>query len=279
MFTKIIQIVRRTAAFALWVISGFGLAQRLFAGLRARHSRRGAADEVVVYCVHRSFFLWALILAGFVGAACTRHWPTTAAAWGWAYVLVLVYTLLTLLFDLSTPRALLWSGICALVWLASLYLEDMRNVTMLSGVGRYLRSLHPRLDPGTASLLSWLLLVPWFGALFHSFGRGRKVFSPNSIEEWFVGEGREITDRSGLKFRTRYRDLFETALGFGAGDLEAVDGNHHVVKRWENVLFLALVWRRLDLILHQRSAVVETSSAASVAPEDNDPGATHRSAA
>jgi hypothetical protein len=122
--------------------------------------------------------------------------------------------------------------------------------------------------------MSWLLLIPWIGALFHSFGRGRKVFSPNTIEEWFVGEGREITDRSGLKFRSRYRDLFETALGFGAGDLEAVDGNHHVVKRWENVLFLAFVWRRLDMILHQRSAVVETTKV-----EPDRPSTPERSAA
>jgi hypothetical protein len=267
MFRTIFQRVRRVFAFILWVLGGFGLAQHLLARLRSRRARIGAADEIVVYCVHRSFFLWALILIGFVGAACARHWPASASAWGWMYVFVLLYTLVTLLFDVNTPRALLWSGIFALVWLASLYLEDMKHVTVLSGIGEYLRSLHPRLDPGMATLVSWLLLIPWLGALFHSFGRGRKTFSPNSIEEWFVGEGREITDRSGLKFRSRYRDLFETALGFGAGDLEAVDGNQNVVKRWENVLFLAFVWKRLDLILHQRAAVVETS----VAP--TEPGA------
>lgn len=73
---------------------------------------------------------------------------------------------------------------------------------------------------------------------------------PNSIEERFLGERREIIDRSGLKFRTRYRDLFETILGRGAGDLEAVDGNQHVVKRWNNILFLCFVWPKLDEILH-----------------------------
>ena len=74
-----------------------------------------------------------------------------------------------------------------------------------------------------------------------------------------MGEGREITDRSGLHFVIRYRDLFEFVLGFGAGDLEAVDGTGKVVKRWENILFLFFCWRRLDEILHQRSAVVDNA--------------------
>ena len=131
---------------------------------------------------------------------------------------------------------------------------------LLSGALAYLRDLHPRLDPGFATVISWLLLFPWVGGLFHAFGRGRKTFSPNGIEEWFLGEGREILDRAGLKFRSRYRDVFETVLGFGAGDLEAVDANQLVVKRWESILFLFFVWRRLDQVLHQRAAVMETAS-------------------
>jgi hypothetical protein len=110
-----------------------------------------------------------------------------------------------------------------------------------------------------------MLLFPWIGGLFHSFSRGRKTFSPNSIEEWFLGEGREILDRNGLKFRSRYRDVFESVLGLGAGDLEAVDNNQQVVKRWESILFLFFVWKRLDQVLHQRAAVMETAQSEPVA--------------
>jgi hypothetical protein len=131
-------------------------------------------------------------------------------------------------------------------------------MTVLSGVWSYLASLKPELNPGMASVISWMLLVPWIGALFHSFSRGRKAFSPNTIEERYLGDGREITDRSGLKFRTRYRDLLETFLGLGAGDLEAIDANQHVVKRWSNILFLCFMWPKLDQILHQRSAVMDS---------------------
>ena len=89
--------------------------------------------------------------------------------------------------------------------------------------------------------------------------------------------GREITDRSGLKFRSRYRDLLETLLGLGAGDLEAVDANHQVVKRWENILFLAFLWRRLDEILHQRSAVVDNAADWPAKPVTEDVGRTKTS--
>ena len=246
--------LKRVGAFTLWLLTGFGLLGHLVGRKRATRT-----EEIVVYSVPRSFFLWAIILTGFVAAACLRHYPGTALLWGWIYIWVLLYTFVTLLFDVSTPRFLLWAGIFTLVWLTSKYLEDVRDMYLLSGAFDHIRSLHPTVSAGFVSVVSWLLLFPWIGGLFHSFSRGRKTFSPNSIEEWFLGEGREILDRNGLKFRSRYRDLFESVLGLGAGDLEAVDANQQVVKRWESILFLFFVWERLDQVLHQRAAVMETS--------------------
>jgi hypothetical protein len=247
--------VRKFFEFGLWLLTGFGLLHHLV----GRRAARGNLDEIVVYAVPRSFFLWAAILTGFVGAACVRHWPHTSVLWGWIYIWVLLYTFVTLTFDISTFKFLLWAGIFTFVWLISKYLEDVRDMYLLSGAFEHMRGLRPGLDPGFAAVVSWLLLFPWIGGLFHAFSRGRKTFSPNSIEEWFLGEGREILDRSGLKFRSRYRDVFESILGLGAGDLEAVDASHQVVKRWESILFLFFHWRRLDQVLHQRAAVVDTA--------------------
>jgi hypothetical protein len=248
------QSFRKLVGFVLWLLTGFGL----FTHLLGRKASKSHVEEVVVYSVPRSFFLWPLLVIGFIGASAVRH-GGNPVVWGWIYLWVLLYTLITLAFDVSTWKFLLWAGIFAFVWLISKYFEDLRNMYLLSRVFAHLRGLSPTLSPGFASVASWLLLLPWLGGLFESFSRGRKTFSPNSIEEWFLGEGREIIDRSGLKFRSRYRDLFESILGLGAGDLEAVDVNQHVVKRWESVLFLFFVWRRLDEILHQRAAVVDSS--------------------
>src|SRR5205823_6140323 len=147
----------------------------------------------------------------------------------------------------------------------------MKHMTILSGVTGYLAGLHPALNPGMAQVISILLLPSWILSLFTSYARGRKAFSPNSIEERFLGEGREILDRSGLKFRTRYRDLFETFLGLGAGDLEAINNHQDVVKKWENILFLAFLWPKLDEILHQRSVGVDNARTNPVEVEEVKP--------
>ncbi len=248
--------VKRIFAFLGWMLTGFGLI-----GMFRKKSPH-QAEEIIVYSVHRSFFLWGIILFGFISSFFAYHWPSTAVTWGWLYVLVLLYTVLTLLYDVSTVRGLIVGGVVLLLWMILLYLDTKFHMPLLSWTIGKFKGLTPRLDPGMARAISVFLLIPWLASMFHSFGYGRKTFSPNSIEEWFFGEGHEVTDRAGLRFRVRYRDLFESILGLGAGDIEAIDTNRHVVKKWENVLFLAFVWGRLDTILHQRAAVVDNS------PED-----------
>jgi hypothetical protein len=243
------SLIKRIIGFIGWVLSGFGLFS-----VRRQHSK---SEEIVLYAVHQAFYLWALILVGFIGGACVRHWPNTGGAWGWIYVWMVLYTLVTLLYDMNTMKFLLWVGIFSFLWLIGRYLQDMQYIPVLTHVAAMFRGLHPHLDPGFAMVLSIILAPAWVISLFQTFSWGRKKFSPNSIEEWYLGEGTEVTDRSGLKFRMRYRDIFETILGLGAGDLEAMDGSGKVVKRWPNILFLAFTWNSLDEILHQRAATVD----------------------
>jgi hypothetical protein len=219
--------------------------------------RRGNIDEVTVYSAHPSFFLWLLILVGFVSASIVWREPQWAGAFGWLYVWVMLYFLVTLLYDFSARKLGLWVLIFTLVWLASKYVEDIRHVAVLSPLVDYLSTLQPKLDPGSATVLSWLLLLPWFGSLFHMALNGRKRFTPNEIGEFHFGEGSELTDRTGLRFRTSYRDVLETILTFGGGDLLAVDNHQNVIKRWDNIIGLFFLWKDLDRVLHQRAAVME----------------------
>src|SRR3954451_16968672 len=217
--------------------------------------RRGTIDEVTVYAAHPSFYLWMPILFGFVSAAIVSHYPDRDIFFGWLYVWVLLYFMVTLLYDFSARKLGLWILIFALIWLASKYVELLKNIALLTPLFRYLRSLQPVLDPGTATVLSWLLILPWIGSLLHMALNGRKKFTPNEIGEFHFGEGSELTDRSGLRFRTKYRDVLETILTFGGGDLLAVDNHQNVIKRWDNILGLFFSWKDLDRILHQRSVV------------------------
>jgi hypothetical protein len=225
--------------------------------LRIFKARKNAPDEVVVYSVHPSFFLWMLVAVGFVLAWIAGTFEGTADVLGWIYVWSIVYFLFTLLYDFSTKKLALWAGIFMLIWLAARYVENLRNVVIIGHVLHYMAGLSPRLDPGTATVISWLLLFPWLGSVIQTIVNGRKRFTPNEIGEFHFGEGSELTDRSGLRFKTSYRDVLETVLTFGGGDLVAVDNHQTVIKRWNNILGLFFLWKYLDRILHQR-AVVES---------------------
>jgi hypothetical protein len=220
--------------------------------------RRGNIDEVTVYSAHPSFFLWLLIVVGFVSAAIVDKAPDWAGFFGWFYVWVLMYFLVTLLYDFSTRQLALWVLIFTLIWLTSKYVELLKQVALLTPLLEYLASLQPKLDPGSVTVLSWLLLLPWVGSLLHMALNGRKKFTPNEIGEFHFGEGSELTDRSGLRFRTKYRDVLETILTFGGGDLLAVDNHQNIIKRWDNIIGLFFFWKDLDRILHQRAAVMDT---------------------
>src|SRR3954447_5378322 len=220
--------------------------------------RRGNIDEVTVYSAHPSFFLWLIILVGFVSAAIVRRSPDWAGFFGWFYVWVMLYFLVMLMYDFSARKLGLWILIFALIWLASKYVELLKHVALLTPVFKYFSSLQPELDPGTATALSWLLLLPWIGSLLHMALNGRKKFTPNEIGEFHFGEGSELTDRTGLRFRTKYRDVLETILTFGGGDLLAVDNHQNVIKRWDNIIGLFSFWKDLDRVLHQRAAVMDS---------------------
>jgi hypothetical protein len=220
--------------------------------------RRGTIDEVTVYSAHPSFFLWILILVGFVSAEIVRKSPDWAGFFGWLYVWLTLYFLVMLLYDFSARKLGLWVLIFALIWIASKYVELLKHVAVLSPLLEYMARLQPKLDPGFATVLSWLLLLPWIGSLFHMALNGRKKFTPNEIGEFHFGEGSELTDRSGLRFRTKYRDVLETILTFGGGDLLAVDNHQNVIKRWDNIIGLFFFWKDLDRVLHQRAAVMDS---------------------
>jgi hypothetical protein len=217
--------------------------------------RRGNLDEVTVYSAHPSFFLWPLIVMGFVCSFIVERKPDWAGFLGWLYVWVLLYFMVTLLYDFSARKLGLWVLIFALVWLTSKYVEDIKHVAVLSSLFRYLAGLQPKFDPGTATVLSWLLVLPWCGSLLHMALNGRKKFTPNEIGEFHFGEGSELTDRTGLRFRTKYRDVLETVLTFGGGDLLAVDNHQNVIKRWDNIIGLYFFWNDLDRVLHQRAVM------------------------
>jgi len=212
-------------------------------------------DEIVVYSAPPAFFLWIVIATGFVlKLFCPKI--LTAGAGAWIFIFTLVYFILAILYDMSLKKLVLCTLVVAVLWLFARYMESLHNIVILGAILRHFKNLNPQYDPGTVSVICWLLLIPWVVSLFETRFNGKKKFSPNEIAEFHFGEGSELTDRSGLRFVTKYRDVLETVLGFGAGDLLAVDNHQTVIKRYENIIGLWFNWGKLDRILHQRATLV-----------------------
>src|SRR4051812_3540413 len=74
--------VRRILGFLGWILSGFGLLG--FFTRRRAGGRKG--EEIVIYTVHQSFYLWLIILVGFVGGECVKHSLGSPLLWGWVWV-------------------------------------------------------------------------------------------------------------------------------------------------------------------------------------------------
>jgi len=213
-------------------------------------------DEIVVYSAPPAFYLWIVIAVGFglqplVPGVISEH------VGAWIFIFTLLFFILALLYDLGLKKLVLCSLIIAVIWLFAKYMEDLRHIAIIGPVVHHFAALDPQYDSGTMLVISWLLLIPWVCSLFEMVFNRKKKFSPNEIAEFHFGEGSELTDRSGLRFVTRYRDVLETLLGFGGGDLLAVDNHQTVIKRYENIIGLWFHWEKLDRIFHQRATLVD----------------------
>ena len=225
-------------------------------------------DEIVVYSAPPAFFLWIVIAVGFVLKLVCPSPIVSLSAGAWIFIFTLIYFLLALLYDMSLKKLVLCSLVVAVLWLFARYMEGLHNIVILGWIMKYFASLNPQFDNGTVSVLCWLLLIPWVSSLFEMAFNRKKQFSPNEIAEFHFGEGSELTDRAGLRFVTKYRDVLETLLGFGGGDLIAVDNHQTVIKRYENIVGLWFHWGKLDRILQQRATLVEDDAKLEKPDED-----------
>jgi hypothetical protein len=219
---------------------------------------RGKAkiDEIVVYSAPPAFYLWIVIAVGFLLKYLVPVYVSESVG-GWIYIFTLIFFILALLYDMSLKKLALWTLVILALWLFAKYMENLRDIAILGPILHHFAALEPRYDHGTVTVLCWLLLIPWVCSLFEMRFDRKKKFSPNEIAEFHFGEGSELTDRSGLRFVTKYRDVLETLLGFGGGDLLAVDNHQNVIKRYENIVGLWFYWEKLDRVLHQRATLVD----------------------
>jgi hypothetical protein len=224
--------------------------------LRRLFGKGRTIDEIVVYSAPPAFYLWVVIAMGFGLSALVPTLVSEQVA-AWIFITVLFYFLIAILHDLGLRKLVTVTLFIALLWLFARYMENLHHTVILGRILKHFADLNPHFDRGSIHVLCWLLLIPWCGAMLEMVLNRKKKFSPNEIAEFHFGEGSELTDRAGLRFVTKYRDVLETILGFGGGDLLAIDNHQTVIKRYENIVGLWFYWGKLDRILHQRATLVD----------------------
>ena len=238
-----------------------------FTAVRYLVRGKSKIDEIVVYSAPPAFFLWIVLVVGF---ALKYLVPTVLSehVGAWIFICTLIYFILAMLYDMSLKKLVLCTLVISVLWLFAKYMESLHHIAILGPILQHFASLDPKYDHGTVSVICWLLVIPWVCSLFEMAFNRKKKFSPNEIAEFHFGEGSELTDRSGLRFVTKYRDVLETLLGFGGGDLLAVDNHQVVIKRYENIMGLWFYWQKLDRILHQRATLLDEENMKEKPPGD-----------
>jgi hypothetical protein len=224
--------------------------------LRRLFGKAKQIDEIVIYSAPPAFYLWVVIATGFLLGALVPN-VISESTGGWIFIGTLFYFLIAILHDLGLKKLVTVTLFVALLWLFARYMENLHQTVIIGRILKHFADMSPHFERGTVYALCWLLLIPWTGSVLEMVLNRKKKFSPNEIAEFHFGEGSELTDRSGLRFVTKYRDVLETILGFGGGDLLAIDNHQTVIKRYENIVGLWFYWGKLDRILHQRATLVD----------------------
>lgn len=250
--------IKRSAQKCFGAVKWFICLPMIFMGRR----RSRQQDSLTLCSVDAGFFLWVMIVAGFLLAWVVRLDPLVAVGAGWAYAWLSLLFFASIMYDLNAKKLAIWSVVFFAVWMALKYGEDVQHWIVLGTITHHLATLDPKLDPGYASVISWLSIIPFGYSVFHMLAFGQKRFTPNEVCEYRLFEGDEYLDRQGVKFKTRYRDILETLLTFGGGDIIVLDNHGAEFKRFPNMLFLYFLWPKLERIIEQRAVVEDGGESA-----------------
>lgn len=250
-----IPILSEAWGFVRFVFSGFGLFDAVL------RKRRGAnrLEEVIVHQFHTGIYLWLWILFGFV-SSCLVSWGADASLFGWLYLMVVMYTLITVLFDISRNMMLVVLLAIGFVGVSGLYLQDHVNLPVISSLYSFFVGMQVRLDPGFARALSWLLLIPFGCVLVQAYFDGHVRITSNEIEVYHYGKMTDSISRIGKRIRERYRDLNETLLGLGAADMVVIDYNGKEERLFQNIVGLRYRWAEIDRMLEVWDVEVQNNA-------------------
>jgi hypothetical protein len=94
-----------------------------FVGLASRFTPRPRfkVEETICYSVHPSFYLWPLIIFGWIIGALIHYNPSHALGYSWMYIWILFYTTMMLMFDIGAIKLVVASAFLGLIIVSAKY--------------------------------------------------------------------------------------------------------------------------------------------------------------
>ncbi len=196
-------------------------------------------------------YLWPIMVIGWVGPWLTsgdKPW-VSAGVMGWIWITVMLIVIICIGSDTDRNKTAALAAVVIIFWLGGLLLEAKKGIPVLSNVYDFFAGYNVQFDPGTAGVFSMATLVLLFFVIGSAWFDGRYEITTREITHKRLFRTSDSLPRAAKRIKRDWRDLIETILGLGAGDVIVLDTNSNVVMRIPNVPFLWFFRQDVDHIL------------------------------
>ncbi len=225
--------------------------------------------QVTFVAFPKLFFVWPLIVVGFLFyfvAAGMEPGGGGLEVLGWLYIGLILLVLLTLGVDVTRNQAIVWGVLILAIWIGGQYLQDVKGITIVGDLYRWLNGLDAEYNRGFGLAVSLMLLVPFIVMLIHSYMDDRWRITHNEFEHYSFGRMNDSLGRGAKTIRTEFPDIFELLLGMSGTLIVFNATGTKELRRIPHIMFLPFVRTRLNKIL-ERTAI---TAAMAEAEEDDD---------
>lgn len=248
----------RTLSPLWWLVFGFAKVITLpFFPVRNRVAKDG--NIVWVTGHDRLIYTWFIPLVGAVVTLLQGSGYISDGASGWSAVAMFFLFLFVYAKDIGLTGAAVIGLILALFFTSAELIHLKLDIPVLSEILEFFQGLKPTVGVGFWKAISVIPVIYIAGyCLPWSLLNGRHELSSRSVELMLLGRKSVMTPAAGLSVAVEWPDLFEFALGLGAGSLVFRDRTGKAMKRIDNIIGLYFMYTFIEP-LYQSTATREDS--------------------
>ncbi|HWL94964.1 MAG TPA: hypothetical protein VNT79_15700 [Phycisphaerae bacterium] len=215
-------------------------------------------------------YLWPVMVLGFLGPWLVDHNFVRDVVMGWIWITTLLIVLICMGSDTDRNKTAAIAAVVIILWLIGLLVEAKKGIPVLSNIKAFFESYNVAFDKGTAGVFSIATLIILIFVLGAAWFDGRYEITTREITHKRMFRTSDSLPRAAKRVKRDWRDLIETFLGLGAGDVIVLDTNSNVVLRISNVPFLWFFRHDVDHVLEVLATTEVDDVEAAIAEHADD---------